>query len=247
MEPRSPHWNDNFIQFGLGAFETMRCIDGQVPLIEFHLERLSRALKAFDCSSFNLDPSWNQQLLTIPTKGQFRVKWFLGLDQNRRIKDHLYIQPYKAAFETLTCLALPAPFNQAQIYKSSSYDQHWLAHQKATRHQCDDAIYLLPDSQIVECSRASVLLTDPKNGFYAKGPNLQSVSVAALKSQNSDFWSGKNLYLNQIKKEEQLWCSNALHGVRAIRSIVDLQGRELYRSENHAQTHPKIESLFHEN
>jgi branched-subunit amino acid aminotransferase/4-amino-4-deoxychorismate lyase len=244
MESIYPHWNDHFVQFGLGAFETMRCIKGEVPLIELHLKRLHLALKAFGNTTFNLESAWEQQLLSIPKTGQFRLKWFLGLDQHQQIREHLYQYPYQSNTKPLKCLALPAPFATKQFYKSSSYDLHWLAHRKATQHQCDDAIYLLPDSQLVECSRAAILLSHSEKGLCADGPNLNSVSTMALQKCAPNFWSQKKIYLNQIANTEQLWGCNALHGLRPIHTIIDLQGRELYHCKDLSSAQEWNERLF---
>lgn len=244
MAPKSPQWGDPFVQFGMGAFETMRCIDGQIPLIEFHLERLSQALQIWNCTDFDLKQAWNFYQKTLPESDQFRVKWLLGLNLNHQISDHLFREPYRMPAKKLTCLALPAPYSTHQRYKSNSYDQHWLANRKATQHKCDDAIYLLPDSRIVECSRASVLITDSQKGYSAKGPNLNSVSVAALKKFNLEFWSERKIYLNQIASSEQLWACNALHGIRPISSVIDLEGKEIYRSNCEQEAKAWNEALF---
>ena len=55
MVDKDLNWHLPLVQYGLGAFETMRMVEGRVPLLEFHFERLSKAFEYWSVEEPDLD------------------------------------------------------------------------------------------------------------------------------------------------------------------------------------------------
>jgi len=229
-------WEQPFVQFGLGAFETMHAFDGKIPLIDFHLTRLNNALTSWQCSNFDLKKEWNLVKKDIPHEGQFRIKWLLGLDENNNILHHLYQFPYQKALTPLKLLARPCFQLNPQPFKSTAYAEHWLELKHATQQGFDDVIYLDAENNLIECSKATLLSTHHDHGILASGANLNSVSAQALKSIQPNYWKKEPIALKNLSVSSQLWACNALHGMMPIHSIHNESGEVLYQFEG---TEPK--------
>jgi len=237
MQTIEPKWDMPLLQFGIGAFETMRCIEGKIPLLEFHLSRLEKALEHWAIEKIGLASLWAQRHVQLQCDHELRVKWLIGLDHQFQLIDHLYQVPISHITKPLHLLIETVAHSISMDYKSCNYVQHWCAHRKACQQGYDDMLYVTPEMKILECSRYAMTWIDVENGIFAKGENLNSVSSSAFIKKRSDFWKKGELYLNSLPKSGRLYACNALHGLVPIDSVHSSSGECFYKNNQTATQH----------
>lgn len=244
MQQDELDWNMPLVQYGLGAFETMRCIQGKIPLLNEHFQRLKRALEHWDTNPDQLQDLWAKHRDQLPQKGEHRLKWLISLKQNGGLIDHLYIFDYQPSPNPLSLCIGDCLFTHLQTYKSCNYAEHYLQNKKATQLGCDDMLYLTKDQGIVESSRAAILCIQDEQGIVCSGPRLESVSARYLLKNHSTFWKEAQITLDDLKESSQLYACNALHGLMPIQSIHTQQGQRVYHNPNPGPPKGWNEKLF---
>ena len=214
------HWDQPFIQFGVGAFETLRCRDGKFPLAEAHRCRLQKALAHWRCEPSLLDAPWAEFIQKgKASRGEQRFKILVGLDERGGIIHHIYQFDYQALpAKRQLCLA-PAWNVLPQPYKSSSYAGHYLARQEALRVGVDDVLYVDPAGRPLECSTSAIM--EYREGIFwiPQGPVLESVSVGVLvENYPENFKRSPALEPGHWQDRHWVTC-NALHGLRVVERI----------------------------
>ena len=214
------HWDQPFIQYGVGAFETLRCRAGEFPLAIAHQRRLLKALEHWKLEPRLLDEAWDELLQKgRESRSDQRFKLLLGLGENGELIHHIYQFDYQALPEKRRLCLAQQVMHRAQPYKSSSYEAHYWARQEALRAGFDDVLYIDALGCPLECSTSAIL--EFREGFFfaPQGPVLASVSVAhLLEHYPAVFKRLPSLEPGLWQQRKWVTC-NALHGLRAVESI----------------------------
>jgi branched-subunit amino acid aminotransferase/4-amino-4-deoxychorismate lyase len=214
-------WDDPLVQYGWGAFETMRSFDGQIPLLKWHKHRLEKALIHWGESESLLKPIFEhlyQRLQTDLSQGSYRLKLIIGMG-NKGIIFHVYHWPYQKNAPVKSLLLKEQTIFKPQNYKSTCYVEHLINFKLAKAKGFDDAVYCDHQHNLLECS-TSALLSYENGVFYGfNGPVLDSTSLASLVDRFPE-----KFHLRATKdlislSQYPLLCINALHGISKINSI----------------------------
>lgn len=220
MSVRSgPGWETPLVQFGLGAFESMRVQDGRVPLWPYHKERLMRALHTWGVKeSFPADIE--EELQTFLTRGELRLKLLMGIGEDDRLIWHWYAHELELLEKPLRLLLLETCAN-SQKFKSCNYADHFLARQRARGAGFGDALYVDENEILLECSSGAVFVMDAHNGNCAETGMLQSVVREKLLQEHPDYWQVKKSSLSELRKNDYLVYGNAVQGLVGIEKVID--------------------------
>jgi branched-subunit amino acid aminotransferase/4-amino-4-deoxychorismate lyase len=216
-------WESPFVQFGVGAFETMRCHRGTVPLLGLHRQRLHLALSAWELKPLVLEEAWADLLITLSQLDEdstFRVKLLIGLDQHHNIQHQIFTQPHQDNPKPRRLLLSSSTSCYESLYKSSSYEQHFLARHKAHSLGFDDGIYQALSGELLESSTAALFLWNEEKLLCVKSGNfLRSVLKTHLLNNFSDHVQTiPHIEMNSLK-EHALLLGNALQGFMPVDSI----------------------------
>jgi hypothetical protein len=214
------HWDQPFIQYGIGAFETLRCIKGEFPLQTYHRRRLLKALEAWDVPPEKLDASWAELLHRGRScTGEGRFKLLVGLDQHGGLVSHIYQFDYTAITAPRRLCLGPQVILAPQYFKSSSYEAHYWAKQHAAKLGFDDVLYVDAQHQPLECSTSAILEYRDDVFWAPSGPLLASVSVNSLVERFPNHFKRSPKLVGGNWPQRQWVTCNALHGLMAVESI----------------------------
>lgn len=227
-------WNSSLVQFGVGAFETMRLVEGNIPLLPWHQQRLKRFALDWELDTTKLDGIWEQALEhwdTLPKNVVWRVKLLIGLDENQQLTHHVFEFEHQDKKAPRRLMAMASPFSPNKPrdpYKSSSYQLHISAKRRAMKAGFDDALYWAEDGSWLETSTAALMLFDGKHWRAAEnGAFLQSVfKTSCFERFPEDTLAQEQLNAEDLK-EGPLFMCNALNGLMPIASVHFEDGREL--------------------
>lgn len=214
------------MQYGIGAFETMRLEDGRVALKEYHLRRLLKFGEKWNVDESILKEAF-EACLEKKTKTRARLKVWIGLHHDKSIKTHLYELPLEAKPILNKVLCIEVSFNKEQAYKSCNYEDHFFALQQAKQKGYDNVCYKM-NGKLLEFATGSVLLKSGQKGILSEGPALDSVSARKLSSHES--WSYGTVSLNQLK-DADFMMSNAVFGIMPVKELYDEEGGLLYKNK----------------
>lgn len=227
VEP-APGWHDEGLQYGIGAFESMRADAQGIPLWRSHRERLGRALEAWGLGKEYLevlDESLSRQ--TWP-EGGVRVKLIVSLTRRGPVH-HLRqeaLPELGSPLRPLRLLLETCDAAEAMTYKSCSYERHWLAWRRAQRAGCDDTLYVMND-HLLECSRAAVGWLENDVGILSEGPCLDSVCARRLIELDGRTWRRGVVDIKRLSSGSgRLVCLNAVRGLMPVGEVVDVEGRK---------------------
>ena len=227
-ENQNPNWESLLVQYGLGAFETMRCVDGKIALLPYHIERISRVAFDWGIEKSEIEKAFTKALVNLPLELS-RVKLLLGLNEGNELLSHLYVYPLKIETKGRKLLLRKCQNKKSENYKSCNYASHYLEKKKANISGYDDVCYEY-DGQLLECSSSALVFLNKTEGIVAEGENLRSVSVSKLLDKKNSFWKKGKISLDTLMTSGALCVSNALHGLVPVESIHDERGEGVYES-----------------
>ncbi|MBF0197140.1 MAG: aminotransferase class IV [Planctomycetes bacterium] len=234
LKCQNPPWQSLLVQYGLGAFETMLAVDGEIPLLNAHKKRLANALKAWgqksECEEIN--ELWLEvKELAKNANSYAKVKLLLGINQGDELIYQITIseQQKPGTYSPVKLQTQKTWGNLSSAYKSCNYGQHYLARQKALASGCDDVLYVNEEGDFLECGIFCLALLSPEQGLISKGPRLQSVSADYFLRAQPDFWQESTIHLKNITDAAgQIICMNAVQGLRQVCHIQNEQGEIIY-------------------
>lgn len=219
-------WQYPFVQFGVGAFETMRYQNGRIALESYHKNRLTRALRHWNLDPHLIEAPWqmlHEKLVAIKSKKIHRIKLLIGLNDKDELCAHVFDQPHQDKTLRRKLMLYSPHSNQRNVYKSSSYEQHFLAHRDAVRQGWDDAIYITQDGHLLETSTAALFIKGAHGLLCVEqGHFLDSVVKTALLERFPDeVKTCKKIHIDQIQSS-CLLMGNALQGLMAVASVSEV-------------------------
>jgi branched-subunit amino acid aminotransferase/4-amino-4-deoxychorismate lyase len=221
--------NSLLVQYGLGAFETMRCVASKIPLQHFHLERILKAASVWGIEKNTVEQEFLKHFKELPTELS-RIKVLIGLNDENTLVSHRYTVPLIENLDPKNLVMKKTNNREAEYFKSCNYAFHYFERKKAIEAGYDDVCYQ-QEGRLIECSTSAIILINEGSGMIANGENLSSVSVAKLMSLKGDYWSKGPVVIDGLQQSGQLCVANALHGLTAIRTIKDETGNLLYENK----------------
>lgn len=220
-----PSWNSPFVQFGVGAFETLRCERGFFPLEKWHRRRLGRALKAWGLPEKHLDAAWNallergQALKEHPYR---RVKLLVGLGE----KDELLYHVFDVSFEPNSIQRTLKVENQLiflpQRFKTSSYEEHYWARRRASADGVSDVLYISDHGEMLEASTSCLLLWNGSQFLIRDGgPVLESSSLTSLRERYPEAFEVISDFQLDLTQNFPLIMMSALNGMASVGALVE--------------------------
>lgn len=240
----NPNWNDPLVQYGIGAFETMRAVHGTIPLWPWHRQRLERALEYWNQARTPMekplelvDKELQKPLEFVEKKLQnlleqqqeqptSKIKLLLGLGEKGWIH-HFYNEAFEPELKAKKLLICESLKPTAQSFKSCNYAEHWLAFKKAQSQACDDVIYLSSERTLLECSTACLISEQsPERFSIVKNDTLASVSAQCLVERFPDHFNFcPELSLKEALQKPLFTC-NALRGLQPVAQIRAEAGKQ---------------------
>jgi branched-subunit amino acid aminotransferase/4-amino-4-deoxychorismate lyase len=224
-------WNDLLVQFGIGAFETMLLTKGKIPLLNWHRQRLQKALSRWEHPEDALDKTWEKleaDLQKAHSNDQnMRIKLLVGLGREKQLLQHIYAIPFQANPNPRNLLCRAQVTFQQQTYKSCQYEDHYFSLQQAKQAQHDDAVYFNAKDELLECSTSALLFQKDQKLCAIQGSTLTSSSIQSLLDRfPKDVISHRPIQLEDLPKETLWFTCNALHGIAPIQKITTIAGEE---------------------
>ncbi len=243
--------------FGEIIFTTFQCINGDIPALERHFERLLKGayfLWGEDIDSCLLEKGFHQKVLGLKS-GVYRLELFsrssellfgliktkeLDFSIHRREKRHK--SHIKACFSRGRRGKLPG----WPKYLKTSF-QVPLFHEldMAKKLKCDDVIFLGSDEHIIEASTSNIL--SYKRGIFYfpmfdEGEGLEGLTTQLIKEKcikNEARIIEKYLTPKELLSMDHIWFCNCVQGAVSVSSITDpLNDKKIKYKE------VKIESLL---
>ena len=220
----SPQWNDVLVQFGIGAFETMRWSHGRIPLMPWHRQRLQRALLRWGQPENALDDIWDQvetqAALIQPNHSFLRVKLLIGLNGQEELIHHLYAVPFEVNNAPRRLFYCQQVTYREQRYKSTQYEDHYLNLKRAQSLGYDDVIYLDAQENVLESRTAAILFSKGDQLCAVRGPTLASSSVQSLLDRYpKDMITCPPIKVTDRPTDTHWFTCNALQGISPIASM----------------------------
>lgn len=223
-------WDSLAVQYGIGAFETMRMENGRIALWDYHYQRLKRAISSWGLSEEELKVAISG-LESVQEKN-CRLKLFIGLHSERKLISHIYLSSLELRDSSKRLLLQTNRRALEQVYKTSQYSDHYFSYTKARSQQCDDVLYESINGHLLECSRAAILVLSEDRGYLSQGPILKSVTRQKLFDEKGNFWKLKErILLDELGDTEFLCTGNAVEGLRAVNEVIDEKGRCRYKKK----------------
>lgn len=221
---------NRLLRYGDGVFETIRVVNGVVPLVQYHQERLSEACNRLNLRSFNLPVAIN--LLGLCETGTLRVAVYAEDSQTAGYARGTSNAEYMAWFE-------PTDFGQnpSVILKTvqKDYDRSLAGLKSASAlsyvlsSQCGDDLACFVDSTgcIIETQRGNLLFEREGRLFTPslKHQGVRGVMLAAIKAsleqQGIDIIEDF-IHVDQVSEFDAVWEVNALRGASYVHGIDNL-------------------------
>ncbi len=236
-------------RYGDGVFETMRLINGKVPLYNFHIERLVRGMKTLKIeipSYFNLHYLRNEISKTIETlpiseKKNARIRLWVWREgegnytPTSNLPDFaIEVTPLMDSVFLLNDLgltvgiytAIPLHYNILSNIKNNNALPYVMAAIHAKRELWDDALMLNTDGNVAEASASNVFWIKDEQIFT---PPLQSACVAGVMrhflmetwAQSGKQVIEKTLDIDSLRHADEVFLTNALQGIKWVENFED--------------------------
>lgn len=221
---------DGFL-FGQGAFETIRCREGRPQLFAAHHARFTAS-----CAALGLDaPPPAEELAARVTRLLAAVRMPSAAVKIVRFKE------LARTAELITARALPytAPdylrgFRLLTVrqgeregrltgHKTLNYLENLLARQHAKAAGADDALFVTPAGQVLECSASSLFIV--KDGHAYTPPLAAGILPGVARARvlqiiGSERAHEKTLTLDEVRAAQECFVANALMQVMPV-SVLD--------------------------
>ncbi len=230
-------------QYGIGAFETIRVIDGNPDYLDWHMDRLMGALKVMGLNE--ISEKMCRQRVSDRIKEELLVNGVIKLIVNDQgMTTHIRNNPYNIAhyekgFKVMLS-DVELPVASRYTLKSTNYLVNYLEWQRAKSMDYDEMLFLNGRKNLVETTRSNLfaicddeILTPPLESGCLSGIMRRviiEVSGEKIKIVNFD--------LETLKRAEAVFLTNSVVGVMPVCQFEEIT----YDSMNH----PKVRKLMNQ-
>jgi len=229
-------------RYGDGLFETMRYVDGNIPLASYHFSRLFRGLQTlfFDAPSYYTEEYFIKQIIELCKKNEHnpaRVRLMIYRG-NGSIKDPQNHFPYyiiqtwslpnrrwqwnENGLVLGVCSEIKKSYDTLSSLKHNNHLPYLYAAHYAQQQQWNDAIILNTSDRIVDTSIANVFII--KNDTIIT-PSLSEACVAGtvrqyLIDQLSTTFSIReaSITVQDMEEANEVFLTNAIRGVQWVKT-----------------------------
>jgi branched-chain amino acid aminotransferase len=234
--------NNRGLRYGDGLFETIKVVNGQIPLLPLHLERLMHGLEILQMSlPDGYNPEFIQQNILalcernqLPAAARVRLTVFRGNGTLYSVDEHhpsviIQADPLADSYLSLnetgwSIDVFPDVQKSCDLLanlKSNNYLPYILAAMHAQRHHLNDCLVLNAHHRICDATIANVFWVHNK---YICTPPLSEGCVAGVMRRHllSAMQAAGYTVLetacteNELQQAGEVFLTNALYGIRWV-------------------------------
>lgn len=208
-----------WLQYGEGAFETLRVEEGQIPLLRHHRHRLSAALLAWGLDANALDGVWAEvEDVGSHLPGIHRLKLMVGRGADGRLLYHIVHGELKASATVQRATVETIAAGGMHHFKSTCYAPFIQAHRRALSKDASEALLLHPRGWALEFATSALIHGDGARCFGVHGPRLDSVAERVLFSKTG--WFRVPPPRPEELPSRWVLACNALRGLRPVKQLI---------------------------
>lgn len=218
--------------FGIGVFETLPFLDGKIPFLGQHLERMRKGLIFLNSysSEFKKEEVIETiQSLNLQGNKVIRIIARYNCEPEISISDsypYAY-KDYNVGFSL--CIAAATRKNESSpinSIKSLNYLENFLARQKAKSLGFNDAVFLNSQGKVAETSTANIFAFKNKELFTPsinQGllPGIIRSQVIKYALQNNITVKEQPMGVDQLTTSDYVFVTNSLLCIMPVRKIND--------------------------
>ncbi len=249
-------------RYGDGCFETMKMIDGKIILESYHLERLFTSLQAlqFDKPNYFITDDFKEQIVELATKNKHKKMARIRITISRgdgvayATEDHhpnYLVQTWdlnssnnKFSKEGLTADIYADARKVSDKYshiKSNNCLNYALGSLWANEKNLNDVLLLNPYDRIAEGTVGNVFIVQKgvlKTPALSEGCINGVMRRFILKSAREDGMNVEEtqISIEDISKASEVFLTNAVYGIRWVKSI----GKTQYKTQVASMLHEKF-------
>ncbi len=236
-------------KYGDGLFETMRVLNGHIPFIDRHYQRLKGGLTLLQINipyHFTID-FFKQQILSVTGQNQlarvrfsaFRTEGGLYLPVCNNLEYLIEASPFSSSQyqwhrEGLTVdiyKEIPLTFNLLSPIKSINCLAYILAANYRIQQGWDEVLLINQHGRISEAGSSNIFVWDGKNLLT---PGLKEACVAGIirsvllnESQHIGFKVQETeINIDQLKKAKAIFLSNSVQGLKWVKAFQEVSFEE---------------------
>ncbi len=241
--------NNRGFRYADGFFETLKVVNGTIPLENLHLERLYSSLDSlkFDAKTFPDALELTTQIKhlveqnNLEKSARIRITIFAGngllYEVNNRIPNYIIqTSPLANSYYPINDVGLNIsffkdavkPFDYYSHLKSNNFLPYVMASLWAKEQQLDDALLLNSSKTVADSTIANLFIV--KDGII-KTPPLSDGPVAGVMrrylidcfKKNKIPYSEASLNIDDILEASEVFLTNAISGIRWVKQIRNSQ------------------------
>lgn len=235
--------NSRGFRYGDGIFETLRCVDGSIPLASYHFDRLFKGLQTlfFDTPTYYTPEYFIAQIKKLCVRNKHnsaRVRLTIYRGDNSAKNSQNYFPHYiiqswplphkqwkfnKNGLILGICSAVKKNCDVLANCKTSNYLPYLYAAQYAQQHKYDDAIILNFFNRIADTTIANIFIV--KNGCLYTPPLSEGCIAGVVRRYIIESASNifpikeKPISIQSIKAADEIFTTNAIRGIQWIKSF----------------------------
>ena len=251
-------------RYGDGLFETMRVVNGKVPLFNHHFDRLLRGMKALKIQTptyFNVHYLKNEVQKTLDKMPSARVRLSVwresgGAYTPTHFNPDFLIERYSLPDKTFTIndlgltIGVYANFRLHQTpvsaFKTANALPYILAGIFARENSFDDVLLLNTEGAVAEAIASNIfilkdkkVITPPLSVGCVGG--VMRLYLMGLMQQKGIELEEKNITIYDVESADEIFLSNALQGIRWVEKFKDIEYKNDFSIDLHSNL---IKSLF---
>ncbi|HVK96208.1 MAG TPA: aminotransferase class IV [Flavisolibacter sp.] len=233
--------NNRGFKYGDGLFETMKMIDGEIPLADLHFERLFLSIRMLEMKMARLNKEKLLQHikdLCIKNQCSHLAKVRLAVYRNENNEAEYLVECGSLSEdvnqwnkEGLKIDIFPFSRKNNDAYsniKSANFLPYVMAGLYAEEHGVEDCLVLNSENKIADASKANIFLI--KNGeVFTPALNQGCVNgvmrrflLEKLKEQNYRIHQHQ-ISIEDLSNADEVFLTNAVYGIRWVKSFRDHQ------------------------
>ncbi|MBA3582086.1 MAG: aminodeoxychorismate lyase [Gammaproteobacteria bacterium] len=233
--------NERGFAYGDGVFETIRVVNGKLPLWSLHWQRLQQSLIRLKIEALNEQAILDQINALTSKQGEYKIKIIVTRSNN--------IDPsktYTPDNHAAQCYIGVAPLNSSKIknntrklvqlntqlakqpllagLKHLNRLEQVMASIELSTQSADEGIVCDTDNFIIECTRHNIFwvsdncLYTPDLGFAGVAGVMRQWILEQASSLNISYRIAR-YPADALKTADEVFISNAIHGIVAVSSI----------------------------
>lgn len=223
-------FDSNLAKFGIGLFETIKVKNGKVDL-KYHMDRLFNSIKELNLS-FNYERiSLEEEILNYINKNQIRNKvlrlTLFDEGFNISIRDIIYDKKsYDEGFK-LNISFIKRGNSIIYRHKTTNYFENIYTKNLAVENGFNDSIFIDTENNILECSMSNIFFIKD-NIVYTPSEKLPILNgttkrrIEKICKKLNIRLEKSNISINEIKKFDYVFASNAIMGVMKVTQIENI-------------------------